>query len=231
MILFSEIGDKTFIIAAILAMKYSRFLVFSSSMSALALMTVLSAALGSFFPVILSRELLGIIVQLLFLGFGIKMIREGLLMTGKETQEEIDSVQMEIDNMEKSEEMERLESGNTISINDSSSFVPKSRILRVLTRIYRWFFKLFNPIWIEGFVLTFLAEWGDRSQVTTIALAGSEDFVWVSVGSVLGHCVCTGLAVLGGRLLAAKISVKFVTILGGILFIIFAFISNARVLE
>lgn len=229
MILFSEIGDKTFIIAAILAMKHSRLLVFSSSMSALALMTFLSAALGSFFPVFLSREILAIVVQLLFLGFGVKMIREGLLMTGRETQEEIDSVQMEIDNLEKAEELQRLESGNTISVNDSSSYSPKSRFLRGIYKIYTVFLKLFHPVWIEGFVLTFLAEWGDRSQVTTIALAGSEDFWWVSIGSVLGHCVCTGIAVLGGRLLASKISVKLVTILGGSLFIVFAFISNARV--
>jgi putative Ca2+/H+ antiporter (TMEM165/GDT1 family) len=198
-------------------------------MSALALMTVLSAALGSFFPVFLSKEILAIVVQLLFLGFGVKMIREGLLMTGKETQEEIDSVQMEIDNIEKADELQRLESGNTISVNDSSSYSPKSRFLRSIYKIYTVFLKLFHPVWIEGFILTFLAEWGDRSQVTTIALAGSEDFFWVSIGSILGHSVCTGIAVLGGRYLASKISVKLVTILGGCLFIIFAFISNARV--
>jgi putative Ca2+/H+ antiporter (TMEM165/GDT1 family) len=225
MILFSEIGDKTFIIAAILAMKHSRFLVFSSSMSALALMTILSAALGSFFPVFLSRHLLEIVVQLLFLGFGLKMIREGLLMTGQETQQELDSVQMEIDNMEKAEEMDRLESGNTISINDSTSYIPKSKFLQFLYRIYKRIYQLFHPVWIEGFVLTFLAEWGDRSQVTTIALAGSEDFWWVSIGSVLGHAVCTGIAVLGGRLLASKISVRVVTLLGGFLFIIFGLLS------
>lgn len=41
-ILVSEIGDKTFFIAAIMAMKHPRTTVFAGAISALALMTVLS---------------------------------------------------------------------------------------------------------------------------------------------------------------------------------------------
>ena len=38
---------------------------------------------------------------------------------------------------------------------------------------------IFSPVLIQSFTLTFLAEWGDRSQITTIVLAASEvsDFV------------------------------------------------------
>lgn len=32
----------------------------------------------------------------------------------------------------------------------------------------------FSPIFVQAFVLTFLAEWGDRSQITTIALAAAH---------------------------------------------------------
>lgn len=41
-ILVSEIGDKTFFIAAIMAMRHPRLIVFGGAISALALMTVLS---------------------------------------------------------------------------------------------------------------------------------------------------------------------------------------------
>lgn len=58
-------------------------------------------------------------------------------------------------------------------------------------------------------VLTFLAEWGDRSQITTIALATEETFV-VLVGALLGHFICTSLAVLGGKMISSKISEKYV---------------------
>ncbi len=46
MIIVTELGDKTFFIAAIMAMRYARSTVFLGAISALAVMTVLSAALG-----------------------------------------------------------------------------------------------------------------------------------------------------------------------------------------
>ncbi|EDV48959.1 uncharacterized protein LOC6552893 isoform X1 [Drosophila erecta] len=79
----------------------------------------------------------------------------------------------------------------------------------------------------QAFTMTFLAEWGDRSQLTTIILAASKDVYGVIAGGVIGHCICTGLAVIGGRLVASKISVRTVTIVGGIVFIGFAIYAVA----
>lgn len=56
--------------------------------------------------------------------------------------------------------------------------------------------------------MTFLAEWGDRSQLATVVLAAREDIWGTCVGGVVGHAICTGLAVIGGRIIAARISVK-----------------------
>jgi putative Ca2+/H+ antiporter (TMEM165/GDT1 family) len=77
-------------------------------------------------------------------------------------------------------------------------------------------------IFTQAFTLTFLAEWGDRSQIATIALASSKNPFGVIVGGLVGHAMCTGLAVLGGRTLAAKISERTVALVGGILFLLFA---------
>ena len=33
---------------------------------------------------------------------------------------------------------------------------------------------ILSPIFVQAFILTFLAEWGDRSQITTIILAARE---------------------------------------------------------
>mmetsp|Transcript_7679 Transcript_7679/g.18733 ORF Transcript_7679/g.18733 Transcript_7679/m.18733 type:complete len:358 (+) Transcript_7679:110-1183(+) len=49
LVLASEIGDKTFFIAALLAMRASRFLAFSGSMLALGVMTVISVLIGQVF--------------------------------------------------------------------------------------------------------------------------------------------------------------------------------------
>lgn len=42
--------------------------------------------------------------------------------------------------------------------------------------------------------------------------AAREDVYGVCVGGVLGHALCTGLAVLGGRIIATRISVRTVTL-------------------
>ena len=78
-------------------------------------------------------------------------------------------------------------------------------------------------ILMQSFTMTFLAEWGDRSQLTTIILGAREDVFGVIFGGVLGHAICTGLAVIGGRMVAQRISVRTVTIIGGIVFLVFAF--------
>ena len=35
--------------------------------------------------------------------------------------------------------------------------------------------RICTPVFLEAFVLTFLAEWGDRSQIATISLAAQHD--------------------------------------------------------
>ncbi len=68
-------------------------------------------------------------------------------------------------------------------------------------------------------------ETGDRSQIATIALAASKNPYGVVIGGLLGHAFCTGMAVIGGRMLAARISEKTVAIIGGVLFLFFAVTS------
>ena len=76
-------------------------------------------------------------------------------------------------------------------------------------------------VFMQSFSLTFLAEWGDRSQIATIGLAASKNVWGIILGGLIGHAFCTGLAVVGGRMLAAKISAKTVSYVGGGLFLVF----------
>ncbi|KAJ9101187.1 hypothetical protein QFC21_003406 [Naganishia friedmannii] len=80
----------------------------------------------------------------------------------------------------------------------------------------------FSPVFAQAFILTFLGEWGDRSQIATIALAGVNDISVVAFGTILGHFICTGIGVLGGRLLATRISVRTITLVGAVAFLVFA---------
>lgn len=69
-------------------------------------------------------------------------------------------------------------------------------------------FKVLFRIFVQAFTMTFVAEWGDRSQITTIILSARENLWGVITGGVIGHAICTGIGVLGGRMIAQKISVR-----------------------
>ena len=50
----------------------------------------------------------------------------------------------------------------------------------------------------------------------------SQDPYGVTIGGTIGHAICTAIAVIGGQLIAQKISVKNVTLLGGLVFLLFS---------
>ncbi|KAG9331896.1 hypothetical protein JZ751_016634 [Albula glossodonta] len=210
-IIVSELGDKTFFIAAIMAMRYNRLTVLAGAMLALGLMTCLSVLFG-YATTIIPRIYTYYVSTALFAIFGVRMLREGLRMSPDEGQEELEEVQAEI--KKKDEELQRSKLVNgAVDVEAGSGTMAPQR---------KWQ-NLISPVFIQALTLTFLAEWGDRSQLTTIVLAAREDPFGVAVGGTLGHCLCTGLAVIGGRMIAQKISVRTVTIIGGVVFLAFAF--------
>ncbi|KAG0212727.1 hypothetical protein BGX28_005760 [Mortierella sp. GBA30] len=235
MIMVSEIGDKTFLIAAIMAMKHPRLLVFSAALSALAIMSVLSAAFGHAVPNLIPRTYTNYLAALLFFCFGIRMFYDGYHMTEEDAKHELEEVTQELQDKEDLEMLQRAEAGSAAntdeSAEDSSNLVgmgPKDESTskkKESSGLVNLFQLLFSPVFVQTFVMTFLAEWGDRSQIATIALAAAHNMVWVSIGAVFGHSMCTGVAVIGGRMLASRISVRTVTLAGAFVFEIFAFVS------
>ncbi|KAL0272965.1 UNVERIFIED_CONTAM: hypothetical protein PYX00_005753 [Menopon gallinae] len=194
-IIVSELGDKTFFIAAIMAMRHPRLTVFVGAISALALMTILSVGFG-WLTTYIPRIYTYYISTALFAIFGLKMLRDGYYMSPNEGKEELEEVQSDLRKRE--DEYEK----NTILTEDletGGTRKPRSRFsaLNIISRTF-----------LQAFSLTFLAEWGDRSQLTTIILAARENIYGVTIGGVVGHSICTGLAVIGGRMIAQRISVR-----------------------
>ncbi|EKX43505.1 hypothetical protein GUITHDRAFT_73088 [Guillardia theta CCMP2712] len=208
MIIVSELGDKTFFIAAIMAMKHSRWIVFSGAIAALALMTVLSSAFGYLLPNILPRAYTHYASIVLFIIFGARLLKEGLEMESGKVSEEL-------------EELERKQMSRLLVCDVALRFFPDAVDVDGNNQSNDNV-SFTNGILWQSFILTFLAEWGDRSQIATIALAAHKDPWGVTIGGTLGHAICTGLAVLGGRMLASRISEKTVALSGGTLFLLFA---------
>jgi len=244
-ILVSEIGDKTFFIAAILAMRNNKLTVFLAAISALAVMTVLSALLGFVVTTFIPREYTYYACTAIMFLFGLKMLWEAWRMKpneGEETQREVEEelarrgstpslAAQQSD--EESGNQEELRSMNpipeeTVTPLPTEDDKPRKKSLHVQIREKSWFgkkcVKIFR-VFSNTFAMTFLAEWGDRSQLATIVMAGINDVSGVCVGGVLGHFICTGLAVICGALIAKKISVRMVTLIGALVFIGFAIAS------
>lgn len=218
LIVGSEIGDKTFFIAAILSMKHSPAVVFLGAIGALFVMTVLSTGMGLILPSFLSKEITHYACIGLFVVFGVRLLHDVFTSEadGTEESEELKEVELEI--AERAGHASPSGSRSSrLRASESKHTHPKNASIK------DWFnASESRRIAIQSFVMTFVAEWGDRSQIATIALASSKDPFGVTIGGVFGHCLCTGLAVIGGRLLASRISEKHVNLAGGCMFLFFA---------
>jgi putative Ca2+/H+ antiporter (TMEM165/GDT1 family) len=85
-----------------------------------------------------------------------------------------------------------------------------------------------GKVLVEAFTLTFVAEWGDRTQFATIALAAANHPLGVVLGATLGHAICAAIAVVCGKLIAGRISERLLTLVGGLLFIVFGIVAAVR---
>ncbi|KAJ4259655.1 GCR1-dependent translation factor 1 [Fusarium torreyae] len=251
MILVSEVGDKTFLVAALMAMKHDRMVVFTAAFGALLVMTVLSAVLGHAVPTLIPKRVTSLLAAGLFFVFGAKLMREGMQMDPNEgVSAEMHEVEQEL--AEKEKEMGR-KRGDSVSaytlemgmngngrrsrpsnrlmspprspsqspVRDRSSSGAVSSAVQGATNLCSL---LLSPAWVQTFIMTFLGEWGDRSQIATIAMAAGQDYWWVTLGATCGHAICTGVAVIGGRAIAGRVSLKVVTVGGATAFLIFGVI-------
>lgn len=276
MTIATELGDKTFCIAAVMAMRYNRLFVFAGGISALLVMTVLSVGIGVAVPTLLPKVYTHYAAAALFFYFGVKLLKEAREMSIAGTggsNEELAEAEEELGFSNKEEKGERpssstsdVESGVAMSAGSSgarprgkgeggasdaalspasSPALPGGSVAIAVapgtgsstsasapstapssSSSSPSLFAAPTPkdwaVLTQAFTITFLAEWGDRSQIATIAMAAAQNAFGVCMGAFVGHSLCTGLAVIGGRMLASRISERTVAWMGGVLFLLFA---------
>lgn len=186
MIVFSEVGDKTFFITALMAMRHSKTSAILGALSANTLMSVCSAMIGSWASLV-QKDYTHYLSVILLIIFGSRMIAEGYAM-------------------EKSQAKTVIKEAENETADAKKSWVKLAGD---------------SPL-MQTFVLTFLGEWGDRSQISTIALAANEGVAKVAAGAILGHAVCIFVAAYGGCMVADRMSLRSVTLLGGCVFLVLA---------
>ncbi|KAF8823242.1 hypothetical protein HHX47_DHR10000359 [Lentinula edodes] len=224
MIIVSEVGDKTFLIAAILAMSNPRLIVFAGAFGSLVAMSILSSAMGHILPTLLPRRWTQLAAGILFLVFGTKMFIEGRQMKAgnEKTQEEMKEAEEEIE--EDEARHEGIPAVDPASL-DNGYLVPLGIIEGGRSPVFASKDSTLKPkpkktSLVEG-ARNFCSEWGDRSQIATIALGAAHNAYLVALGTIIGHGCCTAAAVIGGKYVSTKISAKHITLGGAVLFLLF----------
>ncbi|KAL4563933.1 hypothetical protein LXL04_027982 [Taraxacum kok-saghyz] len=205
LIFFSELGDKTFFIAALLAARNSAAVVFLGTFGALGVMTIISVVLGRTFHYVdeilpfrfgdVDLPLDDIAAALLLVYFGVSTLLDASSGEGLKAEEEQKEAEIAVSGV----------FGNGAGILAAASTV------------------------ISTFLLVFVAEWGDKSFFSTIALAAASSPLGVIGGALAGHGLATLLAVLGGSLLGNFLSEKVIAYVGGVLFLVFAAVTVVEI--
>lgn len=89
----------------------------------------------------------------------------------------------------------RLEEGEAVPLSPNARTQKNRGIVEDTRNICSL---ILGPVFVQSFVLTFLGEWGDRSQIATIALGAADNVYLVTLGTILGHTCCTLLSWEGG---------------------------------
>ncbi|KAJ6703522.1 TRANSMEMBRANE PROTEIN HTP-1 RELATED [Salix viminalis] len=207
LIFFSELGDKTFFIAALLAARNSAPIVFTGTFGALAVMTIISVVLGRTFhyvdeilPFRLGETDLpvdDIAAVCLLVYFGVSTLIDAASSDGLKAEDEQKEAELAVSEL----------SGNGTGILAAANTI------------------------ISTFLLVFVAEWGDKSFFSTVALAAASSPPGVIGGALAGHGVATLIAVLGGSLLGTFLSEKAIAYIGGVLFLVFAAVTLVEIVS
>ncbi|NHC03050.1 TMEM165/GDT1 family protein [Acinetobacter sp. 187] len=174
----SEMGDKTQLLALLLAARFRKPL---PILVAIFLATVVnhgvSAILGQWITTVLSPTVLLWIVSLGFIGMAVWML-----------------IPDELDDEDN-------------SINQWQKY----------------------GVFGATFVLFFLAEIGDKTQIATVALAARFDSVgWVTLGTTLGIMLVNAPAVFIGNKLAEKLPISLIHKIGALVFLVIGLAALAQ---
>eukprot|EP01053_Blabericola_migrator_P002433 Blabericola_migrator_1__2432@NODE_1685_length_4002_cov_97_585260_g1092_i0_p2_GENE_NODE_1685_length_4002_cov_97_585260_g1092_i0NODE_1685_length_4002_cov_97_585260_g1092_i0_p2_ORF_typecomplete_len333_score61_47UPF0016/PF01169_19/2_9e15UPF0016/PF01169_19/1_2e20Mntp/PF02659_15/0_0057LysE/PF01810_18/0_0015CRCB/PF02537_15/0_31_NODE_1685_length_4002_cov_97_585260_g1092_i08171815 len=220
----TELGDRTFFVAAMLAAQYSKWKVWLGASSALWVQTLGCALVGAFFhrwqfkSQWMRWPIDDYIAGLVLTVFGIMHIREGLGSQDKEAETlEVSpsTVLLETGKGERSEGKRRA------SVSSSSRRLEQAR--KTLTEVA---LPSSEPsIVARSFWLVMVAEIGDRSMFSTIALAAAQNWIGVAIGAAVGHSFVTCVAVTCAALLGQILNERVTNILGGLLFLAFGLLS------
>ena len=167
--------------------------------------------MGAIAPNLLNKTTTHYVATGLFFLFGLRSVYDQTVGYDANAESELEEVEKELkEHTSSSSSRTRGRGGRGGKTGPATRTRTKAKKQSPGSKINDILAVFFSPIFLQAFLMTFLAEWGDRSQIATIALAAAKEPFGITLGATIGHACCTGLAVIGGKLLASRISERMV---------------------
>lgn len=199
-ITLAELGDKTFFMALILAVRHSARLVFVGAFAALAAVTLLSLGVGYGLRELLPQNLVPWIAAVLFLGFGLKLLVDAqALDAGAANKEEADEAEEAVNAAEQAQK----QSGPWAVIWEAFALV---------------------------FVAELGDRTQFATILLATAPAQVFSFAGLLAGTLAGHALVTWLAVGAGKWIGGRVNEQLLYRLSGGLFVAFGLVSLVQAL-
>jgi len=229
-----------------MSMKFQPALILAGASGALAIILGASALFGAVVPELIPASFIHVVIIVLFFFFGAKFLYEAYTFKDQKMYEEQEEVQHQIEMVESKLMRSSIIKSDRHEENQTP-LIPldnkHSQLLQIAPSVSE---EIVLPtpisphhapekklevqinkraIIFEIFSMVFFAEWGDRSQIYTIALASQYNGFIVFLGAFLGHIVSLIVAIIGGRLFAEKLSERTILLIAGILYLLLGIFS------
>jgi len=203
----AELFDKTWFMGLLLALRYRASTVFAGSVLALLLHTVLAAALGYAFARFFSPFWLNILAAAFFACFAVLYAKDCYM-----DDPQGDAVE---EGRREAEEDVDLGDGTDgeASTTQKASLTGKAEPSECM-------------VFSKSFMVVFIAEWGDRTQIAMIGQHASQPLIPVFLGSAVAFVLLTFSAVAAATLLAGRrISSRLIHGTSAACFLVFALLA------
>ena len=205
LVFISGFGDKTFFLNMLYVSINPFWEALFISLTVSELMNMISIFLGKVIPMFISRDTLDWCAIVIFLFFGGVMLYQGI------TEQNAKLLSTQIANGNECDDEEKLLHSNkdkdTAHVNDNA-----------LTDLGTF------DTWWKYCIAYMVGELGDKSQIATIVVTAKYNFTGVFVGTALAQLMLVMTAILIGKSISGLLTNKQISILGGVVFVLFALV-------
>ena len=206
LVFISGFGDKTFFLNMLYVSINPFWEALFVSLTVSELMNMISIFLGKVIPMFISRDTLDWCAIVIFLFFGGVMLYQGI------TEQNAKLLSTQIASGNECDDEEKLLRKETTHVNDNDN---------ALTDLGTF------DTWWKYCIAYMVGELGDKSQIATIVVTAKYNFIGVFVGTALAQLLLVMTAILLGKSISGLLTNKQISILGGVVFILFALVYLA----